>query len=250
MHILELPGGRPGGPTIILLHGLASRATDWLAVARPLARHAARVICPDLPGHGWSDLPSPTDDVRALERRVVQALAVLVPEPAVLIGNSLGGWAAIRLARLRPVRAVLVLSPGGAPAPLAELATLSARFRLQRVVDALAFVDAFVGRRRWWRIFLALGVLRRMRNPGVAWIADRIGPDALLRPDDLAALPAPTWVLWGGADGLLPSAGRAWFRQNLPDHVHFEEPEGWGHSPQVDRTRAVLRRMRSFLEAC
>src|SRR5580765_8323798 len=86
------------GPLVVLLHGLSGAASNWLAVAPPLAARA-RVVVPELPGHGASSaLPAPVPTLDAYAERVAGAL----DGPAVVAGHSLGGLVALRLALLRP----------------------------------------------------------------------------------------------------------------------------------------------------
>src|SRR4051812_8489886 len=82
------------GPTVALLHGLGGAASNWVAVAPALAERA-RVVVPELPGHGGSSaLPAPVPTLDAYADRVAGVLAA----PAVVAGHSLGGVVALRLA--------------------------------------------------------------------------------------------------------------------------------------------------------
>jgi pimeloyl-ACP methyl ester carboxylesterase len=88
-----LEGGE--GPTIILLHGPGANATHWLRVMPELAR-THRVIAPDLPGHGASDVPDGVLD----KGRVLAWLRALLERtctsPPALVGQLLGGAIAAR----------------------------------------------------------------------------------------------------------------------------------------------------------
>jgi pimeloyl-ACP methyl ester carboxylesterase len=58
----------------------------------------ARIVIPDLPGHGFSDAP-PSLDAQGFQQGVLDALdAVTAAQPALVFGNSLGGYAALRYA--------------------------------------------------------------------------------------------------------------------------------------------------------
>src|ERR1044072_1074200 len=99
------------GPTIALLHGLGGAASNWTLVAPPLAGRF-RVVVPDLPGHGGSSaLPAPVEALHPCADRIGSVL----PEPAVLVGHSLGAVVALRLAVRRPelVRGVVLAGAAG-----------------------------------------------------------------------------------------------------------------------------------------
>jgi pimeloyl-ACP methyl ester carboxylesterase len=97
------------GPTIVLVHGLGSRADHWLPVARLLARrHRVRLV--DLPGHGQSEMPAPFSLARATEA-LNAALALEENNPVVLVGHSLGGLVATAATLQHPeqVRALVLV---------------------------------------------------------------------------------------------------------------------------------------------
>lgn len=124
---------RPGGPhgsrrPLVLLHGLAGQAGEWDALARLLRADGHRVIALDQRGHGASER-HPADTSRAAYVADVIALLDapgldLGPRPAVLVGQSYGGHAALLTAAAHPARlagAVLVeAGPGGAEPGLLE----------------------------------------------------------------------------------------------------------------------------------
>src|SRR5205807_4889455 len=88
------------GEPILLLHGLGGRRRVWYQVAPILARRH-RVIAVDLPGFGESppfadpDAPVIPAQADAIER-LLDELGI---GSAHIVGNSLGGWLALELAR-------------------------------------------------------------------------------------------------------------------------------------------------------
>jgi pimeloyl-ACP methyl ester carboxylesterase len=107
--------GPADGPGVLLVHGNCCSGGFW----RPLLRHlpaAWRVVMPDLRGYGESQ-PAPVDATRGLAD-FADDLAALLPEvfpdrPVVVVGHSMGGGVAMRLALTAPewVRALVLESP-------------------------------------------------------------------------------------------------------------------------------------------
>lgn len=119
---IAVPGGhisyrswgepRPGGTSLMLFHGFAGDAQTWAALASALARGGAHVLAPDLPGHGATDIPADTLDA------MTSTLAGLLRaggRPVHLVGHSLGGALAARVARAVPnlVQRLTLLAPAG-----------------------------------------------------------------------------------------------------------------------------------------
>jgi 3-oxoadipate enol-lactonase len=95
-------GTRPG-PPLVLLHGLASSGADW-ELQVPAFTAIARVIAPDLRGHGHSPMGLGRPSVAAMAADVAALLARLGEPPAHVVGLSLGGCVAQMLALGHPER--------------------------------------------------------------------------------------------------------------------------------------------------
>lgn len=90
------------GPAVAFVHGLGSKPEHWVATARRLtARH--QVVLAGLPGHEGSEAATPLTLERAA-RALDRALAAETDRPVVLVGHSIGGLVATRLALDRPDR--------------------------------------------------------------------------------------------------------------------------------------------------
>ncbi len=102
------------GPAIVCLHAIAHGAGDF-AELREHLKNRNRVLALDWPGHGRSE----SDHEPASARRYARVLASFMDavniERAVLIGNSIGGAAALLHAHAYPerVRGLVVEDPGG-----------------------------------------------------------------------------------------------------------------------------------------
>ncbi|MBI1244154.1 MAG: alpha/beta fold hydrolase [Alphaproteobacteria bacterium] len=79
--------------TVMCVHGLTRNGRDFDALARALAAHDMRVVCPDMPGRGASDwLPKPDDYAYPIYMQTLAALyARLDVEKVDWVGTSMGG---------------------------------------------------------------------------------------------------------------------------------------------------------------
>jgi len=84
------------GEPLVLVHGLGGAASNWLALAPLLP--GRRVIVPELPGHGGSSPLPAAPSLNAYADRI----ALLLDEPAAVVGHSLGGAITLRLAIRHP----------------------------------------------------------------------------------------------------------------------------------------------------
>jgi pimeloyl-ACP methyl ester carboxylesterase len=105
--------GGEGAP-LLLLHGLGGGAVNWVDLA-PLLARGHRVLVPDLPGHGGS---SPLPAAATLDPYVDRVARLAEREglgDATVVGHSLGGLVALRLAVSRPehVRALVLTASAG-----------------------------------------------------------------------------------------------------------------------------------------
>lgn len=151
------PDPRPAAPVLVLLHGATLNAHMWDAVRRHLAP-GYRVIAPDLPGHG-ARRGEPFTMAGAVDT-VLASVATAAGAPVVLVGDSLGGYAAQAAAPAIPPGQLKGLVLGGStailtgPACLPYLATVG----MFRAMIAL-FGEPWLIRH---------GVERSMRGQGVA----------------------------------------------------------------------------------
>src|SRR3954447_5182417 len=95
---------RGAGAPLVLLHGIGSSRHVWEPIVPALAEQAD-VVAIDLPGFGESPpLPAGVEPVpSAIADRVAELLDQLGVSVPHVVGNSLGGWVGLELARRRPV---------------------------------------------------------------------------------------------------------------------------------------------------
>jgi pimeloyl-ACP methyl ester carboxylesterase len=243
VHAYELRGRGEG--TFVLLHGMGTTATSYLAVARRLLPHARRVLLPDLLAHGRSEVTPLDRDALAVAMREALDTWVDPREPAVFLGTSLGGATALGYAIESPsrVRALVLASPAGAPLSPDELDEIRRRFDLRTREDARRFFAELLHRPpRAFRL-LERGLVEQLGSPTVQGFLGSLSAADFLDPASLATLPCPIRVVWGQSDRILPRSGLSFLRTTLPAGTHFEEPAALGHSPHLERPHLVVEHL-------
>jgi pimeloyl-ACP methyl ester carboxylesterase len=235
---------RGAGGTVVMLPSGAHRRGDFDEL-RALVPGRFRTIALDWPGHG--DSPSGAGEHSAMSFADVaeEAVAALAPEGAVVLGNSVGGFAAGRLAVRRPelVRGLVVVDGGGfdgnPPQARVFCALMARPWFLRRIYPAFS---SFYMRSR-------TDADRRAREGALETVASSEGcavvnglwrsfasPEHDLR-DGAAAIAAPTLAVWGRRDPVIPLRVGRRAAASIPGarlveldtgHVpHTSDPEGF-----------------------
>jgi pimeloyl-ACP methyl ester carboxylesterase len=249
--------GPHDAPAVILLHGFGSSLDTWEPWAQALSAHY-RVIRFDLPGFGLTGADPTGDytDARAM-RIIADLMDQLGVRRANLIGNSLGGRIAWNFAANYPDRVsrLVLVSPDGFASPgfaydkppevplmmkalpyIAPRGMLKANFAVA-YAHPEALSEATVTRYR--DMMLAPGVRRAMLA--------RMGQTILHDPaPTLARIQAPTLLLWGERDAMIPIANAADYLRDVP-HVTLVRLPNLGHVPFEEDPRDSLGPVERFL---
>jgi pimeloyl-ACP methyl ester carboxylesterase len=262
VHEVDLPGRRIStlsmgeGPDVLCIHGLGATKASFLDVAAALAAGGYRVHALDLPGFGSSSKPTlGAYDARWFAETITGVMDRLGIERARLVGNSMGGRAALEVALRRPERvgALALLCPAVAWVkrelhPIVRL--LRPEFgllphRFTRGMVAAQFWSMFADRDRvdpsvadivvdeFQRIYATPSARRAFLASARNIYLDRPFGRGGFYPR-LAALETPALFVWGTEDRLVPAA----FKRHVADWLPSAEQivlEGCGHVPQVER---------------
>ena len=249
---LERPGAEPA---IVLVHGFGASKDAWLRFAAEVPE-GRRLLAPDLAGHGGSARDTAVAyDTARLADEVGAWLDAVAAGPVDVVGNSLGGAVAARLALARPdrVRRLVLMDAAGVrgPEPTA-LDSALARGEMPLIPTTRAAYDRFLdlafegdpGIPGPARDVLAADVAERA--PFLRGLFERVAAESdALRPR-LGEIRQPTLVIWGAEDRILsPSAVPTW-EAGLPDAQTVVVP-GVGHAPMQERPAETARLVTDFL---
>ena len=264
-HYLDVDGtrlrvretGSKDSPAIILLHGFGSSLETWQPWAQALSDRY-RVVRFDLPGCGISDPDSEGDysDSRTLAilRHLMEQLNI---QSAILVGNSMGGRIAWRFAAAYPdqVSKLILISPDGFASPgfaYGKRPEVPGTLKLMKYFLPRAFIrpnlaaayadparlsDATID--RYYDLLLARG--------NRAAMIDRMQQTLLADPVPLLRqIRAPTLLLWGEQDQLIPFSNSADYLRALPNARLVSFPH-LGHVPHEEAPDESLKPLESFL---
>jgi pimeloyl-ACP methyl ester carboxylesterase len=248
------------GPPLVLVHGLGLTWRSWQPVLDDLeVRHD--VIAIDLPGFGESPpLPASTAPTPTRLADAVEAeLDRLGLDAPALVGNSLGGWVTLELARRGRATRAVVISPSGLESPperalviaLNELMRVRARFGapLGRWLTApvLARVMLFGGlRSRPWRVSPEAAV-HDLHDFGdsPAFQSTLASTVATRAPVWLGEIQVPVRVAYGTLDLMLGVFTAPRFAAAIPGAELIPLP-AVGHVPMLDNPELVARTILDF----
>ena len=233
-----------------MLHGVGSNASTYAPLIKRLAGKTSRLWAPELLGHGFSDLPDPLPTTQGLYESLRTTLDAMIDEPILLIGTSLGGAMALRYALDRPqnVRHLVLCSPAGAPMSEGGWDELRQLFDVRTDRDGVAFIERLLHRPRWFHRMGGAQAREMLDRPLVRGLFETTDPDDFFTSDEVATLRPTTLFIWGQSERILPRECLDWFKEHLPEHVVFDEPPGYGHSPHLETPRDLVQRILGFVE--
>jgi pimeloyl-ACP methyl ester carboxylesterase len=269
LNTFYLESGPVDAPPVVLTHGVSATNASMLPLI-PALSDRYHVLAPDLPGHGGTEATRRPHRAEYLGNWLTEFLRETCAEPAVLVGNSLGGRAALQAGLNSPeeIRALVLLCPAMAFRRLRQLVPVvrlvSDRFAAvpiplphrvlvrglrtlfadpSRLPDAWydAAVDEFV---RVMRVRAnRLAVFSSLRN---IYLDPPFGADGFW--ERLPQLRPPALFVWGARDVLVPASFSRWVAEALP-HGQSIVLADCGHAPQFELPELTAKLIRDFLDA-
>lgn len=248
------------GPHLALIHGWGMNGSVWQPVLKKLSKNFTLHIV-DLPGMGFSQIISPYHLYSIAEK-----VAELLPNNTLMLGWSLGGQVAMRIALDQPEVVGKLILVGSTPC-FVNVNGLSAQKHWQFGIEASVFEkftkSVQLDYQKTMMQFLSLQcmgskfstfTLRALRSK----FAERPAPTQQLLQDALAILlntdlrheianiAQPTLIIHGDKDALAPVQAANWMRQHMPNGL-LRVIAGASHAPFLSHTDTFLDAMEEFL---
>jgi pimeloyl-ACP methyl ester carboxylesterase len=248
----------------VWIHGLSGSWQNWLENLPVFAREGWRCIAMDLPGFGASPMPRDRISMTGYAAIVDELLSVLGVSRAVVVGNSMGGFigaeVAIRFGTWVD-RLVLVSAAGLTiehQRSLFQLARATGRVTAMGAGWLASKSDTLTRRPRTRKALFSIVaahadqlpaplVAEQLRGSGKPGFVDAI--DALTSypiRDRLPSISAPTLVVWGAKDPLIP-ARDAWEFGRLIPASRVVVYEDTGHVAMLERPAAFNALVSEFV---
>jgi pimeloyl-ACP methyl ester carboxylesterase len=230
------------GPTLVLVHGAGGSADLWEPQLAGLA-DVARIVAPDLPGHGPLRGRGGVS-VPAYAEWLAGFLSALDAGPVVLVGHSMGGAIAQTLALARPdhLAGLILIGTGARLRVLPRLVELLRERSVEglRLIRDLSFADGAPAE----GVEAVERVLREAAP--LVTLGDYLACDRFDVRDRLPGLRVPTLVLTGTEDRLTPLTRGRFLADTIPGARLVEVPAA-GHFPQLEQPAPVNAAIREFL---
>ncbi len=255
------------GPPLVLLHGIGTSALEWNRAMQALARgrsvYAPDLLQPERRDHAGYSPASLADFVAEF----MDAVGI---ERASVVGNSLGGLVALRLALSRPDRVdalglvdsaglgrevTPVLSSATLPG-LGEAAIYWAKTPVGAVQRSLAratllFAIPALAPPEWLAEQCRLGLSNGFMETTLAALRAHVSPvgqrEGEILLDQLPRLEVPTLVVWGGSDRVVPLR-HAHDAASRLKHGRLEVLPGCGHLPHAECPERFAEVVTRFLD--
>ena len=243
-------------PVILMLHGFGAGKETWLSFVDQLSPTNPMLI-PDLPGHGESSWDDELDySIHSQTNRIHDMLLALQIHKVHVIGHSMGGAIALRLAHLYPeiVTSLVLISAAGAEIKEGKLEKIVDFRDLNPLVDVQSRDDY----KRLLEIcmnkppYIPRLVFNLMADKKMARfdIDKKIFTDIAVDIDQstyLQRLRFPTLILWGDCDQVLNVADANYLNENLIGSQKLILA-GIGHIPMIEDPVLTSKYVSEFWE--
>jgi abhydrolase domain-containing protein 6 len=243
--------------TLVLLHGLGADKDTWIKMIKFL-KDSYRIVVIDLPGHGDSvcDIES-NYDINTQANCVIAFLQKLNLDHYHLLGHSMGGAIALKIAYLKPecVDSLTLISSYGVSGPESEVE----KYEKENGYNPMLEIDTKADYKRMMK--LAMFKVPYIPNFMIRVLAERAKDKAELYKsiwnqskskqnieEQLSVVVTPTLIIWGEKDKVLNVKDANIFGKQLKNSKVFTIEET-GHVPAVEQPKVIALKVSSFIES-
>ncbi|MFQ5969474.1 MAG: alpha/beta fold hydrolase [Nitrososphaerales archaeon] len=236
---------------VLFLHGLGASAERWGRVVPIFAKYF-HVVAPDIIGFGYSDKPEVNYTISFFLDFVMGFVSALGMEHLNLIGSSLGGHIAAELAitsKNRIEKLVLVTPAGIMKESTPVLNHYIAAAMYPTFDNAKKAFEQMAGNPNAVDIVYAKDFVNRMQLPNAKYtfmsaiMGSKAAPNLSGR---LKWIEAPTLILWGEKDGMIPVRYAGNFQSKIKGS-QLAIIKGSGHTPYFEKPEAFSDTVLEFL---
>lgn len=259
------------GPTVIMLHGTWGHAESYIRNVVPLARRGYRVYSIDMIGHGFTDTPAGCEyDIDDFVEHLWGFLDAVGADQAHVVGESLGGWVALRAALTDPSRILSVVDVVGGglrpvdPTPHERAGWDVLEQRSRQILDEPTF-DHWRRRMEWLvhdptsmpdelvsvRAAINADPAARVRSADVFSSVVRMLREekpGTLAKDAISRIAVPVYYLWTDHNPTTPASVAEAAHQITADS-EFHVMTGCAHWPQYERPDRFNDLVHTYLAA-
>src|SRR6202166_1407635 len=248
-HVFYLEGGPANGSSVVLIHGLNSRAQqDWVELAPYMVRAGYHVYAMGLLVYGRAAKPPERSySIREEAKFVESFLDANHLTSVALGGESMGGWIAATVALGRPdlVARLILFDSAGMKFQLGFDPAVFTPQTTQQVDELMDVVSSNLPRVPQ---FVKADYIRKTKRYG--WVTQRAMASMTAGADDLdkkfSALKMPLLIVWGKEDVMTPlSLGESMHRA-APQSI-LAVYDGCGHIAVVTCGNAIASTVLGFL---
>ena len=250
------------GPPVVLLHGLGASVITWSETIEPLAQSFA-VYALDIAGHGDSEKPDIAYTAEAGVHYLLSFLDALGLPQASVVGNSMGGFLALKAALEHPDRIsrLALVDAAGLGRELAlflrvaSLPLLGELMHWPRFVDTRTIVRQVFAHPGYASSALVQEVYRTRSSSGahraeLSALRDGVDLGGFRRRnillERLPELRPPLLLVWGAQDRIIPVAHAYAAAQRLPS-ARLVVYQRCGHWPQIEMALEFNQELTAFL---
>ena len=234
------------GPAMVLIHGAGDQAGAWARTIGGLVPYY-RVIIPDMPGHWKSDPRSgPIHMTELLDGLDALMNERCADEPAIIVGNSMGGWLGFLYARDNPDRVSRLVAVNGGPLfnpdPQVNIFPKTREEARETMKGLMGPATPQIPG------YVLDDVVRRTASGPAARFASTAGEMvAYLLDGKLSEVTVPVDLVWGDADQLLTIDYAQRIVDGLP-RARLHPVHGCGHVPHRECPLKFLEVLKGALD--